>query len=127
MKTWTIAANNLPECRKGSVVCIERPWFVSLLDWAAAYPLGYPTSWLHKIKFPDWFKRARDPDYPDELDSLRDWYGDLGVIWWMKVPEPLMEWCHKHSKEHHIEIGYDKLKVEFYEDSKDYFNEMEEI
>jgi len=121
--SWSYGVNSLPQFRYGTLYLREEPWWLALCGWAIDI-LGYGCHLFHWIKFPRLIK-VKDED--GDIVSLRDQWGDLGVVYHIKVFDPLFQWHYSHpkSKEYRIEVGYDKARELFVERDVKFFTEQE--
>ncbi|HUV62987.1 MAG TPA: hypothetical protein VMW24_03760 [Sedimentisphaerales bacterium] len=118
VRSWHYATNNNIEFQIGDVICIEQPLRWAIIEWLVDRVITWPCAALGCIRFPDWFPSARDDDYPDELHTLGEWYGDMGQFYHLKVCDPIYQWLWRvrKRKEWTIELGYKRLAEVFGKD-----------
>ena len=125
MTSWSYGVNPYPQWRNGVLYLREEPWWLALCGWVIGY-LGYGCHFLHWIKMPNWLKVVREGhEY-----TWREYYGDLGQIYHVRIFDPLFQWHYGHlkSKIFRVEIGYDRVKEIFGErDAKFFANEESDL
>lgn len=118
MKTWHYSINSYH--KHGTVECINQPWWLAMVEWFSDY---FPPEWMYKIKLPNFPKRQWDQE--DELKHTpREYWGTFGDFLCYRALNPLMQWIYNHPKRNTIsvELGYERLKKFFYEDSPEFFD-----
>jgi len=138
MKTWYYTTNSLSKWQLGSIVVVEQPWYLFVLDWIG----DNSCSFIPSIPFPNILPRKRISikgcscehkekhcDDHETLYTLKEWYGDFRQFWCGQIATPIMYYVFKHPKrkEYTIEVGYKRIKEIFYEHDKNYFDEQEKI
>ena len=129
MKTWSYGINALPEYKYGTLHLLDQPWWLAAIDWVVEHGLYYFCCGgpLAHISFPNWFPRARDAERPNDLYTLREWYGSLGDFVHLKLTAPMTGWVFERQRPYEVsvEIGYDRLRELFFERDREFFEQHE--
>ena len=123
MQRWSLWANTY--CKTG-IVCVEElPWYVAVVDWLFNHWLSHSS--VPCIPLPNWVPRARDKYAPDDISTLKDYYGDLSQLYCARIDMPLFYWVQKHPKrkEYTINVSYDELKAIFYASAPEWFDRLD--
>lgn len=125
IRSWNIAINNHPKWRLGTVLVVEQPLWLAVLEWFIDYVLGYGCYVFHWIKLPSFLKLT---DEGHEY-TWREYYGDVGDLYHLYVFGPIFQWYYRRPgrKEYCVEIGYDKLKDIFGERFARFFADQENL
>lgn len=117
MRDWSYGINSHPDWRRGHIDLIEQPWWLSLVERAASY---LSPRWLDAIKLPTWLYVVDD----GVRYSWREWLWSLHHVAFVYLTTPLLQWVwhHPRRKEKYIDLGYDRVRAEFYEDNRDFFD-----
>jgi hypothetical protein len=123
MKNWTIGVNGY---KNTAHVCVtDLPLYIWLIEWLFDHWLNHDL--IPAIPFPRYFLKSRDKDYPEELSTLRDWYGDLSQWYCGTVCTPIIYWAWNHPKrkDYYIQLTYEEAKEKFYSWDKKFFDEQD--
>lgn len=116
MRDWSYPVNNL--WGTGFYNLEEAPWWVFFIQW-----LNFRIAVLvPAIKFPRW--KMKEPE-TGESTTMREWYGDLNQCFWLAFTDPVFHWTERKKKITTVEVGYDLIRKNHYEDNREWFDEMD--
>jgi len=123
VRDWSFGGNNHPQFMKGTVYLYEEPAWLGFCGWFINSVLGRGCCLFHWIKLSNSIRITRD----EYVYTLREYYGDVGDLFYMYVYQPLWEWHYKHPKRRgvEVEIGWERVKLIFESGDPEYFKMME--
>ena len=119
MKHWTYGANNY--YKTAAIYVEEAPWYIFfiefLINWICDHFPAIPLPNIGKVKIKD-----EDIKYI----TYKEAYDDLAGLFHDKIHSPIFDWVYSKIKVTDIEVSYDKLKEEFYDKDKKYWDSLDE-